>query len=631
MEERYERLAAGLEEVARANPAGFRRRLIALALVGQVAPLVLLVACAVGLVLLVPLFDRIEVFLCGGAPLAAGLVGAIIIIVQSLRVREIRPTGIEVPRDRAAPLFEVLDDLSSRLGCPRIERVLIDGRFGAVSNRARFGRPFARREAYVLLGYPLLCALSAEQGIACIAAIMACLHPRHDALRRWTYRVDHTWAGVARFGAASRETAGWDPMSLVSWYTPLFRAYQYAHAHQCEREADQRAAQIAGAGTLIDALVAIAIRQHRFDHVLLPAMMARVREEPVAPLYPLSGVAKAAGDPIDAEEAERALAKALAEPISPWHPCVPLRERAALLRGVPVGAADVSASALAQGPAVSAAAHFLGPWALEVDRLLDEWFMSGPGLEWRTRHSGFRQARSRLDELEPGAAEGALSGAEAAERARLLATLRSGEEAVAALKEHVAAFPEDAYGRFYLGCALLDSGDDEGFEHLDAAMRLAPDFAPQVCEVGYRHAVERQNQDAARRYQEAAQARAEAMDLAFTERHTFSPEDDLRPHGLPQERVDAVVAGLASERSVRIAYLVRKQTRNMPDMPFYVLAVVVGPSLRMQRRDEGTLEWRLNHAAPLPGDGTVIVLRGADARMRKPIRSVPGAEIYRPK
>ncbi len=629
MDERLKQMVRRLEEYARRDPAGYRLRVAALAALGYaylVGLAVLAVALAIGIGVLAAsnhssgMVWKLVIVLLGFAWLVA----------RSLWVRIPPPEGIEVTRDQAPRFFATLDDVTARLQCPRVDHLLIDGDMNACAAQVPRLGVFGCYRQYVVLGMPLLRALTPDQALAVVAHELGHLSARHGRLGVWLYRVRATWGSLMEELSRRRAHGAFLLTKFLAWYGPHFSAYSFVQSRAGEYEADALAAEIAGAESAGAALVATEAKGWHYANKVMPGLWKSVEALPTPPARALTGASKALSGATPPEDAEAAIARALKAETGydDTHPA--LRDRLAALQGC--APADVVAPRLTIDEALSetAADRFLGVLADRISEQLDAQFVESMKEGWAENHEKRRKARERLQELTDKAGTEPLTKDEARERALIIGTLYDGEAAIPALREFVAANPEDAAGRFVLGRALIEAEQPEGLEYLDDAMRRDPDFTIEACKLAYVFVAEHDGRDAAEKYREAAQLHAERQERAYTERFTLSARDHFQPPDLPPDQIDAIRAAVAAEPKVGRAYVVRKLTHEMAERPFYLVGVVPVSTFGLAREsDDNALRDRLAEALDVPIEALVVVLRGNGAALLKPISRVAGAEIYR--
>jgi len=169
--ENYESLARRAEQMIQRSPGSYKLRIGALALLGYAV----IWAVAIGLLALL-----------GGLVWAAFVSAALIVLliktkliialplllwvlVRALWVRIERPDGLRITVREAPALFSELKALSRRLRMPRIHEVLLNNEFNAaVVQSPRLGILGLQRNT-LILGLPLMLALSPEEMRAVLA------------------------------------------------------------------------------------------------------------------------------------------------------------------------------------------------------------------------------------------------------------------------------------------------------------------------------------------------------------------------------------------------------------------------------------------------------------------------------
>jgi hypothetical protein len=106
-------------------------------------------------------------------------------------------------------------------------------------------------------------------------------------------------------------------------------------------------------------------------------------------------------------------------------------------------------------------------------------------------------------------------------------------------------------------------------------MESDPDAVLPASESAYYFLKERGREEDAEEYRRRAQGRYNELEQAREERAAVVTGGDFRPHGLPDEAVEAVRTQLARHDDLKSAYLVRRTMRHLDDeWPLYVVFVV---------------------------------------------------------
>src|SRR5262249_15523118 len=150
-------------------------------------------------------------------------------------------------RADAEPLFELARTFSRKLKAPKPHTILLTGDFNAgVVQVPRFGL-FGWPKNYLLVGMPLMQALSPEQFRGVIAHEFGHLSGKHGHFGSSIYRIRQTWDQLMNT-LESRKHWGTAVFSkFLQWYVPYFNAYTFVLVRAQEYEADRSAAAIVGA------------------------------------------------------------------------------------------------------------------------------------------------------------------------------------------------------------------------------------------------------------------------------------------------------------------------------------------------------------------------------------------------
>ncbi len=155
----------------------------------------------------------------------------------------------------------------------------------------------------------------------------------------------------------------------------------------------------------------------------------------------------------------------------------------------------------------SAAAVLLGALASELAGRIDARWGDDIRESWRTEHREVCRARAELEALEATRAERELTVEELRTRAGLTERCAGAQAAIAANRD-VLAEQDDPLAHYDLGRLLLDGGDDEGLDHLDAAIGLDAEATVPACSIAVAYLRRRNRADEAARWAERAESGA---------------------------------------------------------------------------------------------------------------------------
>jgi tetratricopeptide (TPR) repeat protein len=251
--------------------------------------------------------------------------------------------------------------------------------------------------------------------------------------------------------------------------------------------------------------------------------------------------------------------------------------------------------------------------------------------QWQERYRYSQETQAKLAALEEKAAVEPLTEEEALNRARWTAEFRDNAEAIPLFQEFLQEHPEHAVAHFALGEILLEEKDEQGLRHLEQAMAAESDAVIAACQRAYAFLKEQGRDEEAEAYRRRAEEQYERLVRAQQERAGVSDRDRFEPHGLPADVVEKLRQQLSRFETVGAVYLVRKVVTLFPEKPSYVLAVAPhSPWYRFRSEgDEAKLSARLAQELEFPGEANLVVLNQHKARLKKALRKVPGAEVYR--
>src|SRR5215813_6568943 len=366
VEPKFGRLVRELERWASARPRRYRLIVLQLALCGYLYLLSLLVvvlAAAGWLALQLPVLfvvPSIGVYVLGPFLVLAG------IIVRALWVRVQPPRGYVVTRTTAPALFALLERVRHAANGPRLHHVLIIDELNAsVAQIPRLGI-FGWNRTYLMLGLPLMQAVSEDELTAIIAHEYGHLTGRHGWFRGWIYRLRITWWRIALALQQRARWSRWFFKPFYSLYVPYFNAYSFVLARTDEYEADRMSAQIAGPNAAATALVRVDTVSHYLSARFWPSLYKAANNYAEPPYLPLARLQEELGKPLSGSDGTDGYNVALARStdLSDTHPSLPDRLKA-------MGASAAPAPA----PAQSAAATLLDGDLLVkiIDRLDSKW------------------------------------------------------------------------------------------------------------------------------------------------------------------------------------------------------------------------------------------------------------------
>jgi Zn-dependent protease with chaperone function len=614
-------LVRRLEQEAAANPAGYRRKLGALAFLGYgyiAATLILLIG---GTVLILWMGAMVS-----HAMLLLGKVGwaflvLIYVVVRAMWVRLEPPQGRVLTSAECPELFRLIEEVRVKVQAPSVDSVLLTSDFNAaIVQHPRFGI-FGGNRNYLMLGLPLMQSLSPEEFQAVIAHEFGHLSGAHGRFGAWIYRLRTGWA---RLLGALQAHSHWGAALFTrffNWYAPLFSAYSFVQARQQEYEADRMSVATVGREATASALLRVNTHGEFLSETFWPSIFKRADEDPAPTMSPFAMLGSSLQQRDPGFAPDRALAKALAQRTGygDTHPCLADRLKAIAVEPYVPGSIESSAAEVLLGATVE-----------NLRRDLDERWRTSVKQWWDKRHQYANESRLRLAMLERKSDAEPLSEEEHWDRARFTEEFGSSDAAMALYVQILERNPQHVGALWRRGQLLLARDDPQGIDQLSAAARIDRKLEQPACAalVGFhrRHGRELEAKECERRFW----VLSEQGELARRERTAVRSTDRLIGHGLALAVVAGFARNLQGVEGLRRALLVRKALKYQPERPLFVLGVVSDTpwwkwTIRSYERE---LVARIGRECGPPGDILIVSLR-LNAAFRRPFGRVRGSEIYR--
>jgi Zn-dependent protease with chaperone function len=295
----FEALIVRMEALAVGNPAAYRRRVFALALLGygylMLVVLVLLALCAFFIASVVYLRAlAVKLLFVAGAPL--------LLVLRSMWIKMETPAGERLTRTMAPELFRMIDELCARLRTPALHDVRLTPEFNAgVMQVPRLGL-LGWHRSYLFIGLPLMKSLTSEQFQAVLAHELGHLAGGHARAGNWIYRLRLIWQRLEAAFAATPHWGSGPIRAFFGWYIPRFSATSFPLARANEYEADAAAAGLTSARSAGQALTAVSIVGSYLSERYWPKIHSAARELPQPAFAPYSEFMATAIQDVPADE-----------------------------------------------------------------------------------------------------------------------------------------------------------------------------------------------------------------------------------------------------------------------------------------------------------------------------------------
>jgi Zn-dependent protease with chaperone function len=633
-QDQFEALIKPLEGFAASRPEAYRFRVLLLAALGY-AYLLIIVLILLSLVIALPVYmwmygiRGINAFTIKILWIPLVLIG---LVLRSLWITIPEPDGKEITREHATPLYELIDEITKSLNGPKVDHVLISDDFNAgIVQLPRFGM-FGWLKNYLVVGLPLLQALSPAEFRAVLAHEFGHLSGKHGRFSGWIYRLRQTWLQILITVKQERSYASFLFEPFLNWYAPYLNAYSFVLARAQEREADDYSVELAGRETAAVTLSRLVAKERKLGEDFWPALFQQSKSQPQAPRDPFTQMLAELQQPLGYRKAQRWFFQSLRVPTGydDTHPA--LVDRLAAIgyaRDSKETEGLIDKLVQADEVGVSAASAFVASLPEDTlesfNRLLREQIAQA----WRERHKQFQVSLNRLAALDEIARTQPLSVDEKWEKATLLADLEDPASAAPVIRTVLEDDPKHVGANFALGVILLDEDNSTGLKYLEDAMTISPEVIPEVCEVISAFHFQQGQRDLAEEFRVRGEQHRDHQTRLQDQLLKFSSSDRFGPHDLSEEALADLRAHFARVRGLAEVYIVKKFPENVADF-YYVVGITASHTWRngVSERHTEPILLDLAQNVRLPTRGAFIALEGEDFFLLDIFRRIPSALVF---
>jgi hypothetical protein len=269
---------------------------------------------------------------------------------------------------------------------PLIHQVLLTDDFNAnIVQLPRWGG-LGGYHNYLLIGLPMLYALSPEQFRAILAHELGHLSHQHGRFAGWVYRRYHHKALLLSRLQSGRSNIIKDlAMRCLRWYVPSLEKAFFAIAQADEFRADCYAAHCTNAETVAEAMVQLHVKAHYLTAQFWPEVFAQAVHHPDPPKHLFLSLGDTLQNPLDHQAAAQGLQTVLAQSTSPTetHPCLSDRLTA-------LGISPDQVPSNSPSPATAAQVLLGTRLSTYAMTLSQEWYTK-IRFQWRARHTQFQR------------------------------------------------------------------------------------------------------------------------------------------------------------------------------------------------------------------------------------------------
>jgi Zn-dependent protease with chaperone function len=385
--EQFQALVDRLEHQALSDPNGYTSKVLLLAVLGNayvVAMLLLIVALLVALVASVLVLKALAIKLI----LVVGFF--LWMLLTALWVKIDPPGGTEIEARQAPELFTTVDGLRRRLSAPRFHHTLITDDFNAgVVQSPRLGI-FGWTRNYLLIGLPLLKALTAEQFKAVLAHEFGHLAKGHGKVSTWMYRQRLRWSRLLAVLDTTESRGSFLFKPFLSWFAPYFNAYSFPMGRANEYQADATSARLTSPQAVAQALTGVSVVGCYLAERYWEQIHQQADQQPQPNFAPYFAMGQGVAAEIDASLAQVWLDQAMAEQTSSADTHPALNDRLKAIGQPP---------RLALPTVGQAADRLLGGALQAITESFDRRWRDSISCSWAERYQEVQESRRQLAEL----------------------------------------------------------------------------------------------------------------------------------------------------------------------------------------------------------------------------------------
>lgn len=567
----FEDLVKRLELSSRKNPSVYTLRVALLAALGYLF-LFSILASSAGLVALVIYIGKVNYLIIKLLIIPLALAA---IVLRSMWIKFPEPEGKPIRRTDAPRLFDLVNQVRTATNGPVVHKLLLTGDLNAgIVQRPQLGM-LGWHQNYLLIGLPLLHALSLQEFRAVLAHEFGHLSGNHSRFAGWIYRLRQTWSQILQNIQHNRRRGAEVIFEkFFNWYAPYFSAYSFVLARVHEYDADRCAVQLAGKQVTAQALINLELKSSVVEQQFLPDLFKKADDEPDPPKDAFTRMLSALAEPIPADQRKLWFAQSLMRRhnYDDTHPA--LVDRLTALGYTELSDTTALDLFAIDDSAARADRELLNFAPADLIGMRNRTWVERVRPQWEQRYQFVREAEKSLSELAQKAESQSLTIEEMWERARFTAGTKGYEPAIPILRELLQQQSDHAAANYTLGEALLAQQDDAGIKNIEHAMLIDMSAVPAGCQLIYGFLTQKGRADEAEKYRQRAQQYYFEAEQARIERQNINAKDQFKPHNLPADKLRHLREQLAAFSRVRVAYLVQKEVKHFPDDPGYVLGII---------------------------------------------------------
>jgi hypothetical protein len=221
--------------------------------------------------------------------------GSALVTWRMARFRPTLPAGAVLDREKAAALFDLVDELGRHYHHPKIDRVVIGGEFALDLVKTPYCALPLWSMNTLVIGLPLIQGFSPTQFRCALARRLGQFSKRRNPLGNWLYQLRQVWPQYAT--APGAPDPGFQPVRwFFLFFAPLYQRISLPAARLDELVADSYAMEVCSDEEMLDTISTETVCRLYLEEKYWPTyrkLTARVREIMPKPHAGMSSVLRA--------------------------------------------------------------------------------------------------------------------------------------------------------------------------------------------------------------------------------------------------------------------------------------------------------------------------------------------------
>lgn len=474
------------------------------------------------------------------------------------------PEGITLDSREYPQIYNFINDIRTKAKCPRINKIKIDFNFNAyIAEIPRIGIIGWHRR-YLVVGLPLMFALSSQELAAVIAHECGHLSKAHGKNGVKIYRAKTLWERVSEELKKADKDRVFFIRIFIHRYVVALNDMFFQISKLQEYEADKTAVSVAGKEAFASSL----IKSDLYDTYLSTGFWAEMRklnmdcEKVPGDIY--FWLEKACLERLPAE-----FYKPFVENLLKYRSLPSATHPSYIERLEAAGANIPVIEALQENSIMS----MFNEKSDAVIRICNMAWTDKAGERWSEYYKNMKKAQDRFNSLDSAYKEKKLDLNETLERAELIERIQGVDNATLAIREAKHAFPDSNEIDYNLGRLLLYKDEKDGLDLLKEVIDRDFQFIPACSYELVNYFCKNDDRDTAAEYYHLAVNVMETNEEVKREREKIRLSDDFIPHDLSYNTISNIIDSLIKFKTIKKAYVVIKHTEISNQFPVYVIGV----------------------------------------------------------